>query len=115
MLKRKNRLLSNYEYGITRRKGQKVFTRFFSLYYLNRNEGPTKVGIITSRKFAKTAVMRNRIKRIFREIVRSNFDKIKPGFWIIIYPKKESLNAKYEEINTEFTKTLSKAPFSKEF
>lgn len=115
MLKRENRLFTNFEFRITKQKGRKIYSRFFTLYYLkSRQGGPLRVGFPVSVKLAKNAVARNRIKRVFREVVRKNLDKLKPGYWLVIYPKKESLSAKYEEINTDFIKTLSKVPFSQE-
>ena len=34
MLKKENRLLTNYEFGKTRRFGKKVSTKFFDVYFL---------------------------------------------------------------------------------
>ncbi len=130
MLKKRNRLLTNFEFRTTRRYGKSFSSKYFQLFYLFRGDeetrdkrqedsgfaskAPTKVGIVVSKKLSKKAVVRNRIKRVFREIVRRNFDKIKPGFWIVVQPKRKSLETDYEKINTEFTKILQKAPFSKD-
>jgi len=110
MLKRENRLLSNHEFRKTHFKGRRIKTPLFYLYFLGQ-EGPTKVGIVVSNKFSKKAVVRNRVKRIFREIVRQNFGKIKPGFWIVLHPAQKSLKVSYEELNFEFNKILQKVPF----
>jgi len=112
MLKKENRLLSRYEFRKTHFKGQRIRTPFFYFYFLEQ-KGPTKVGIVVSNKFSKKAVVRNRTKRVFREIVRQNFGRIQPGFWIVLHPSRKSLNASYEELNTEFNKILQKAPFSR--
>ncbi|MBD3365858.1 ribonuclease P protein component [candidate division WWE3 bacterium] len=121
MLKKQNRLLTNFEFRITHRYGKKTSGKYFYLYYLDRSKRnlseakkPTRIGFLTSKKLAKNAVTRNRIKRVFREVVRLNLDKIKPGFWIALHPKKQSLTASYEEINTDFIKTLQKVSFAKE-
>lgn len=119
MLKKENRLSSNYEFRLTHKYGKKIQGKFFYLYYLDRRKEdlgtPTKVGIVVSKKFSKIAVVRNRIKRIFREVIRRNFDKIQPGFWIVFHPKKSSLDVDYEKIDTELNKILQKVPFSQEF
>ena len=116
MLQKENRLLTNYQFRTTHRYGKKISSRLFYIYYLKRTDGdsvpPTKVGIVVSKKLSNIAVKRNKLKRIFREIVRKNFDKIQSGYWIVIHPKKESQKATYEEINTEFNKILQKVPFS---
>lgn len=109
MLKKQNRLLTNYEFNKTRRLGKKFNSNLFYLYYLDTQNplNPTRVGVIVSNKFDKSAVRRNRVKRVFREVIRSDFDKIKSGFWIVIYPKQSSVGKTYEEINSEFNKALS--------
>lgn len=110
MLKKENRLTTNFEFNITRKHGEKMSTRLFHLYYLKPKNytGPPKIGIVVSTKFHKVAVKRNRVKRVFSEAVRTNLEKFKEDFWYVIHPSKKSLEVKYEEINSEFNKTISK-------
>ena len=117
MLKKPNRIRTRYEFWKVRKDGVHISARHFHLYYLQRRDflEETKVGIIVSNKFSKSAVKRNRTKRVFREIVRTNFDKMKPGYWITIHPRFHTAQVTYEEINTDFIKILQKVPFSKEF
>ncbi len=113
MLPRKNRLTGRYEYRKVYRDGKKVGNSFFNLFYLKLldPEEATKVGIVVSKKLVKSSPKRNRLKRIFREIVRINFGKMGSGYWVVINPKLSALNGKYAEINTEFVKTIQKIPF----
>lgn len=114
MLKRKNRLTSNFEFNVARKYGEYYKGQFFHIYFLKpRNySGPTKVGIVVSTKLHKKATKRNRVKRIFREVVRNNFEKINKGnLWIVIHPKTNSLGTSYEEINTDFNKVLQEVSF----
>ena len=116
MLKKENRLLTNYEFRKVRRLGKRYKGPYFTLYYLetkNNEEAPSRFGIVVSNKFDKSAVKRNRVKRLFREVVRLNLDKLKVGFWVVIYPNKASEDKNYEEINIEFNKVLSKIPLTK--
>lgn len=110
MLKKENRLSSKYEFNITRKYGKTLTGRFFHLYIVKPHnyEGPTKAGIIVSNKFSKSAVKRNKLKRIFREIVHTNFNKIPQGHWVVLYPKFYAINQKYEEISIDFNKVLQK-------
>jgi ribonuclease P protein component len=110
MLKKENRLSSKYEFGITRKYGKQISGKFFHLYLVKPHnyEGPAKVGIVVSNKFSKSAVKRNKLKRIFREITRTNFDKIPKGYWVVLYPKFYAINQKYEEISSDFNKVLQK-------
>lgn len=111
MLKRQHRLTSRFEFNITRKYGDYYKGKFFHIYFLKPKnyKGPTKVGIVISTKVHKKAVKRNRIKRVFREVVRKNFEKIDKGdLWVVIHPKTNSLDKKYEEINTDFNQILQK-------
>jgi ribonuclease P protein component len=115
MLKKENRLSSNFEFNVTRKYGKYYKGKYFHIYFLKPKnyEGPTKVGVVVSTKFDKRAVVRNRIKRIFRDIIRKNFDSIsKEGLWVVVHPKTTCTNARYEEISSEFNKILQEASFS---
>lgn len=115
MLKKENRLRSDFEFNVTRKYGDYYKSRSFHVYFLvpKKYEGPTKVGIVVSNKFSKNATDRNRIKRVFREVVKNNFEKIGKGnLWVVIHPKISCLNKSYEEINSEFDKVLQEASFS---
>jgi ribonuclease P protein component len=134
MLKKQNRLQTNYEFGRVRRFGGKYRCELFDLYYLKQfskaqtnpinapnstnsanpaNSSSSRFGIVISNKFSKSAVVRNRVKRVFREVLRLNLDKIGGGFWIVFYPRLLSINKGYEEINAEFNKVLPKLPFAR--
>lgn len=112
MLSKKHRLSTTYEFNKTRRLGKKVTNSLFDLFYLNIDgyEGPTRVGVVVSNHYSKIAPVRNRVKRVFREVVRLNLKNLKGGYWIVIHPKKSAEERKYEEVNTQFIKTLSKTP-----
>lgn len=114
MLNKQNRLKTSFEFGLVRRRGS--FSRFemFDLYVLENFKfpaAPIKFGIVISNKFSKSAVIRNRVRRVFREYFRLNINKFKNGFWVVVYPRYSSLGKGYEEINQSFNKVLSKLPF----
>ena len=114
MFKKENRLSTNFEFNITKKYGTKLFSRYFTLYYLkpNKYQGPSKIGIVVSTKLHKKAVKRNWIKRIFRETIRQKLDKIPSDLWIAIYPKRICLEKTYEEISTDINKVLPKISLS---
>lgn len=114
MLPKENRITTKYEFNkvkyLARKQSNVVNSSILSLYYtkiLNINL-PTKVGIIIPNKVLKSAVARNRLKRVFRALVLNNFDKIKYGYSIVIYPKITAQRVPYEELNVEFNKVLQK-------
>ena len=110
MLKKENRLKTTYEFNKVRRLGEKCDATYFRINFLNVSQHQadknTKIGIVVSNKFSKVAAQRNRVKRVFREVIRLNFDNIKEGYWIVIHPRVTSLDKVYEEINADFVKIL---------
>lgn len=70
--------------------------------------GPAKVGFVISNSFDKSAVRRNRLKRLFREAIRNNFAKITQGYWVVIHPRYSAKNKTYEEISSELAQILQK-------
>ena len=115
MLKRAYRLSSNFEINVTRKYGKKASGADFHIFYLNPYNyiGNTKFAIVISNKFDKSAVRRNKVKRIYREIIRVNLDKIKDGFWIVIHPRFHSITKTYDELSTDFVKTIQTLPIAK--
>jgi len=115
MLKKENRLSSNFEFNVTRKYGKYYKGKYFHVYFLipKNYEGPTKVGVVVSNKFSKSAVVRNKVKRLFREVVKNNFGKIGKGnLWVVIHPKIACSGEGYEKISAEFDKILQEASFS---
>lgn len=115
MLQKINRLTTNFEFKITRKYGQYYDGHFFHMYVLKPTnyQGPSKVGLVVSNNFHKRATKRNRVKRLYREAIRSAFDKIaSANYWLVIYPKGRCLNRTYEELSTDFNKTIQKVSFT---
>lgn len=110
MLKKKQRLSTNYEFNITRKHGTYFEGRFFHAYIVKpRNyRGPTKFGIVTSVKLSKIAARRNRAKRLYRQVIRERINSFGEGNWVVIHPKSKSLEVKYEEIITDFDQAIQK-------
>ncbi len=110
MLKKINRLSSKFEYNITKKYGANASGRFAHVYLLKPTNytGPAKAGIVIPNSFNKSAVKRNRIKRLFREALRLNFDKIPENHWLVVYPRYSSQKKTYEEICTDLINTIQK-------
>ena len=52
------------------REGSRKSRSGYTLFYMNRAEGPPRLGILISRKHAARATVRNGIKRCIREAFR---------------------------------------------
>ncbi len=114
MLKKQNRLSTKFEFNVTRKHGIKKTYDYFHLFYLKPNnyEGSVKIGIVIPNKFHKNAVTRNRIKRVFRELIRGNIKKLPDNTWLVFHPKVESIKASHEKISTDINKALSEISLS---
>ena len=110
MLKKENRLTTTFEFNVTRKYGQRFYGFYFSgnVVKPTKYSGPTKVGIVVSNKIHKSAAKRNRIKRLFRQTVMENLDRMGISLWWSIYPKIVCLGADYEKISSDFNKALQK-------
>ena len=62
------------------KKGRSVRSGSLALKYVLGNSKDIKVAVIVSKKVAKSAVTRNRIRRRVFELVRNHFERLPEGF-----------------------------------
>lgn len=82
----------------------------YSLIFFNKNKlDYSRFGFVASKKVGK-AFCRNRIKRLFREYIRLNIDKLNDNYDIIIIAKKkfgENIEKlKYYDIEKDLNRIL---------
>src|SRR5919201_5081679 len=70
-------------------RGVRIQGRFMTVFMLPNAMAITRLGVSATRKLGG-AVVRNRAKRLVRELFRRN--KLAPGFDIVIVPKRELLD-----------------------
>lgn len=91
---------------------KKLFSHYSVIYLKKNNFEFSRFGIVVSKKNGN-AVVRNRIKRLFREMIRKNLSDIKKGYDVIIISKRQTgeniLEIKYENIEKDLKKTFRKA------
>ena len=99
-----NTLKKNGEFQNIYTLGNKYFGSY-SLVFFNKNKLEcSRFGFVASKKIGK-AFCRNRIKRLFREYIRLNINKLNDNYDIIIVAKKkfgENIeNLKYQDIKKD--------------
>lgn len=110
MLPKENRLTDDYDFRKVRRRGTKVTTPFFALYYLQMSlSGPSRFGFVISAKVDKRATERNRVKRLFREGVRSLLPGVGDGYDIAFWVRRRALSLKADELRPAIEKAMKKA------
>jgi ribonuclease P protein component len=89
-----------YEHG-TRAHG-----RLATFFVLPNELGVGRLGIAATRKLGG-AVVRNRAKRLIRDVFRRN--KIAAGYDLVIVPKRELLDASLTAIEAEYQRSLERS------
>jgi len=86
--------------------GVKVHGRCFTLFRFANGLEIGRLGIAATRKLGG-AVVRNRAKRLVREVFRRN--KLAPGFDIVIVPRRELLDTSLVTLESEFRHILERS------
>ncbi|MGE3957857.1 MAG: ribonuclease P protein component [Vicinamibacterales bacterium] len=87
-------------------RGVKVHTKTFTLFRLPNGLEVGRLGIAATRKLGG-AVVRNRAKRLVREVFRRN--KPAKGCDVVIVPRRELLDASLVALESEFRNSLERS------
>lgn len=100
-------LKKNFEFvRVYRRRNSKADARIV-MYAAPNNMDKTRLGISVSKKVGN-AVVRNRVKRLLREIFRLNRDKLVKGFDLVIVARKGSVGTSFQDLELSFIKLSKK-------
>lgn len=108
MLSQKNRI-TRKDFPAHSRQGFRVFSELFSGAVYTSNEKEVRVSIVVSKKTAKLAVVRNRLRRVFYEAIKPYLKNISNGSLVVLYPKQASIKADFKVIESELESSLKKA------
>ena len=109
MLPENNRLRGSLAFQKVKEEGKMHQSNTFGFLVRSRNdEDPTRFGVVVSTKISKKAVDRNKVKRMVKEAIRENLDKIKDGFDAVILAKKGLLEIDKKDLNKELEEALKK-------
>lgn len=116
MLPRKNRISRN-DFPSYNAKGFRVFSPLFSAVFYTKTTQDGQVSqqasVVVSKKTAKTAVLRNYLRRRFYDLLNPYFKDISTSFTVVFYPKIEAKNSSQEILNKEIEKALKGAKLLK--
>lgn len=103
---RSERVRRRAEYQQVYDRGVKVHGRTFTLFRFANGLQVGRLGIAATRKLGG-AVVRNRAKRMVREVFRRN--KPAPGIDIVIVPRREMLHTSLVALESEFRNILERS------
>jgi ribonuclease P protein component len=103
------RLRRKEDFNKVYRHGKSAANHQFVIYYKKQsNSIPFKLGISVSKKVG-TAVVRNRIRRVVKEIVRHHVDDIAPGNEYILIARKPAAEMDYAEMEKSIVHVMKRA------
>ena len=105
-------LARNREFSEVYNNGRSVVDRFLVLYYIPKGQPFSRFGFSVSKKLGK-AVVRNRYKRILKEICRTNSIKIECGYDCVIIARPRIVGEEYKKIENSFMRLAQKAKLIK--
>jgi ribonuclease P protein component len=91
-------------------KGHKAPRQAFVLESVRRaDEGPPRFGFTVSRRTARSAVERNRIRRRLREAVRAMEPEARPGVDYVLVGRRSALSQPFSELTAAVAEALRAA------
>ena len=95
------RIVRGLDYRAIYDKGRRVDAGRFVLFGRANPLGRHRLGLTVSRKVGGS-VVRNRVKRLFREIFRRSFADIPYHYDLVVNAKRECATAAYAALREEF-------------
>lgn len=100
-------LKKNHDYRKVYSQGKSVADRNMVIYYLKSDLEKSRIGFTVSKKVGK-AVVRNRVRRLFREACRLNLEKISDGFDYVLLARRSAADLNYRQVEDSLLKLLKK-------
>lgn len=104
-LGKEERLRKRSQYLKLYNEGTKVSGRHFYVYFLENELDSSRLGITVSRRVGKP-VVRNRIKRLLREVFRKHKHLIHPSADLVINATKSSVGVSLSCLEKEFLQAV---------
>ena len=78
------------------------------LYWQKNRQGQSRLGITVSTKLGH-AVVRNRVRRRFRELYRLHKPEMQPGFDVILVARGRAVRSTYQQLDETYLRLLRQA------
>jgi len=99
-------LTNRAQYTLVYRQGKVWATSLLVIKAMPNSLSLSRYGFSVTKKVGK-AVQRNRLKRLFREIMK--LQSLRPGWDIVLIARPVAVNADYHQLERAVTKLLARA------
>lgn len=106
------RIRKHHIYQLLFRKGRRIALPHFVIYYMVRDDGPTRLGTTVSRKVGN-AVVRNHCKRQLKEFFRSIRHFVLPSVDLSILARPGAAQLTSQQVRQELLEGLRNAALVK--
>lgn len=108
-MKQKYRLKSHRAFQSVYAQGRSVANRAAVLYVQSQPKGTlTKIGFAAGRKLGH-AVVRNRVKRRLREAVRLQWERVKPGYYLVLIARRGAVDMPFDQLQALVAELFQRA------
>lgn len=111
-LTKARRITKNGEFQLVYKHGKFDVNRFCVLYRMPVANEKTKIGFVTGKKVG-CAVLRNRAKRLMKEVYRLHQHELKEGYRLVLVGRAGINGATYEEAEKEILKLFKRSKLLK--
>ena len=101
-------LKENYEFRRLYQKGASAVSPAMVLYCRKNRLGRNRLGLVSSTKLGH-AVVRNRVRRRFRELYRLHKPEMQPGFDVILVARGRAVRSTYQQLDETYLRLLRQA------
>ena len=102
------RLKRGWEFDLVFRTGRRAHGELVRLFFVERPDEPTRVGVTVGRKVGK-AVFRVRGRRWMRESFRRLLPWVRPGVWLVASLRERGLSTGGRQVYREMARLLRQA------
>ena len=90
------------------RRGRSAVSGGVVVYCLKNRQGMSRLGVTVSTKLGH-AVVRNRVRRRFRELYRLHKPELQPGFDVILVARGRAVRSTYQQLDETYLRLLRQA------
>lgn len=101
------RIRRQSEFSALFKSGKRIYSEYLTVILCKNTSGVRRLGLVVGKRVGKTAVRRNRMKRLLREFFRLNKHRLPASQDILIVARKDFSFMKCQDLCRELEKVLA--------